>query len=56
MLINVLKVLVYELLLEKFNEKMIKQLIFLTAFYISHDNDTKTFLIWFINNCSKNIN
>ena len=34
MLTNVLRALVYELLLEKFNGKTIKQLIFLTFLYI----------------------
>jgi len=45
MLTNVLRALVYELLLEKIKGKTIKQLTFLTAFYISYDSDTKTFLI-----------
>ena len=49
-----LKVLVYELFLEIFYGKMIKQLILLTTFYIFHKNNIKTFLLWFINNCSKN--
>ena len=35
----------YELFLETFYEKMIKQLILLTAFYISYENGVKTFLI-----------
>ena len=34
---------------------MIKQLILLTAFYISYKNDVKIFLIYFINNFPKNI-
>ena len=53
MLKNVLRALVYELFLEIFYEKIIKQLILLTAFYISHKNDLKTCLILFINNCPK---
>ena len=31
-----------------------KQLIILTVFYISHENDIKTFLKWFIN--KENVN
>ena len=41
---NALRVLVYELFLETFYEKMIKQLIFLTDFYIFHENCVKNFL------------
>ena len=37
-----------------FYEKMIKQLIFLTIFYISYENGVKNFLIWFIKNYPKN--
>ena len=40
-LMNALRVLVYELFLETFYEKMIKQLIFLTIFYISHKSNVK---------------
>ena len=40
-----LRVLVYELFLEIFYGKMIKQLILLTTFYISHENGVKAFLI-----------
>jgi len=43
MLMNVLKVLVYELFLEIFYEKMTKQLILLIGFNISHKNNIKTF-------------
>ena len=40
---NALKALVYKLFLEIFYEKIIKQLIFLTTFYISHENGVKNF-------------
>ena len=53
MLMDVLRVWVYELFLETFYGKKIMQLIFLTAFYISHESCVKTFPIWFINNCPK---
>ena len=53
MLKNALRALVHKLFLEIFYEKMIKQLILLTFFYISHKSDVKTFLIWFINNCPR---
>ena len=43
-LTNVLRILIYELFLETFYEKMIKQLIFLTDFYIFHENCVKNFL------------
>ena len=33
--------------------KMIKHLILLITFYISHKSDVKTFLIWIINNYLK---
>ena len=48
MLKNALRALVYELFLEIFYGKIRKQLILLTNFYISHENDVKIFLIWFI--------
>ena len=38
MLMNDLKTLVYELFKKTFYGKMIKQLIFLTVFYISHES------------------
>ena len=50
---DVLRALVLELFLEKFYGKMIKQLIFLMDFYISHETHVKLKL--FINNCSKGI-
>ena len=53
MLTNALRALVYELFLETFYWKLIKQLIFLTTFYIFHGSGVKTFLIWFINNFPK---
>ena len=55
MLTNALMTLVYELFLETFSWKMIKQLIFLLAFYISHKSGDKNLLIWFINYCLKSI-
>ena len=48
-----LRVLIYELFLKTFYKKMIKQLIFLIVFYISHESSVTIFLIWFINNCLK---
>ena len=50
---NALKALVYKLFLEIFYEKIIKQLIFLTTFSISHKSDFKNFLDMVINNCPK---
>ena len=45
------KSIVYEAFLETFYEKRKKKKKFvLTVFYISHENDVKTFLKWFINN------
>ena len=38
---NALKALVYELFLETFYERMIKQLIFLTIIYIFHESCVK---------------
>ena len=52
---DTLKTLIYELFLENFYGKMIKQLIFLMDFYISHETHVKTLLKLFINNCSKSI-
>ena len=34
---------------------MIKQIIFIAVFYISCESNVKTFLVWFINNCSRDI-
>ena len=45
MLTNTLRVLIYKLFLEIFYGKIIKQLILLTFFYISHKNNVKFFLI-----------
>ena len=47
-------ILFYKLVLKSFYKKMIKQLILLTSFYIYHKNSVKIFLLWFINNFSKN--
>ena len=43
MLTNALKALVYELFLETFYGKMIKQIIFLIAFYIFYESGIKNF-------------
>ena len=43
-------VVIYELFLETFYWKLIKQLIFLTTFYIFYESNVKIFLICFINN------
>jgi len=43
MLTNALRALIYELFLQTFYKKMIKQLIFLIAFYISHESYIKIF-------------
>ena len=48
MLTNALRALVYELFLKTFYEKMIKQLIFLTIFYIFHKSCVKIFLIYLL--------
>ena len=45
MLMDVLRVLIQELFLKIFNEKMINQLIYLKIFYISQENSVKIFLI-----------
>ena len=45
MLKHALKALVYELFIDIFYEKMLKNLILLTAFYIFHKNNVKYFLI-----------
>ena len=45
MLMDVLRILIQELFLKIFNEKMINQLIFLKIFYISQENSVKIFLI-----------
>ena len=45
---NVLRALVYELFLEIFYKKMIKQLIFLQFFIFSIKVILKTFLIWLL--------
>ena len=42
---NALITLVYELFLETFSQKLIKQLIFLLAFYISHKSGDKNLFI-----------
>ena len=52
MLTNALKKLFLEIFYWE-NDKIINVL--LTAFYISHESDVKTFLLWFINHCSKDI-
>ena len=41
MLMNALMTLVYELFLETFSQKLIKQLIFLSVFYIFHKSGDK---------------
>ena len=43
MLMNALKVLVYKLFLKSYYKKMIKQLIFPIAFYISNKSGVKNF-------------
>ena len=53
-LMDTLRVLDQEPLLETFYEKMIKQLIFLMTFYIFQKNYVKLFLKWFINKNSVN--
>ena len=45
---NALRVLIYELFLEIFYEKMIKQLIFLQFFVFPIKVILKTFLIWLL--------
>ena len=45
MLMTAFKVLVYELFLTVFYKKIIKQLIFLSIFYIFHKNNIKIFKI-----------
>ena len=45
--------LIYIIFLETFYEKIKKELIFFTVFYISHKNCIKIFLKLFINKCPK---
>ena len=44
-LMDALTILIYKLFLETFYGKMIKQLIFLTDFFIVHESCVKNFLI-----------
>ena len=52
-LTEAIKTLVKKIFLKTFYGEMIKQLIFLTAFYIFHESGFKIFLKWFINKCPK---
>ena len=55
MLTNALRALIKNPVKERFYEKKKKKkaLNILTAFFISHKSDVKTFLKWIVNQCSK---
>ena len=53
MLTSALRVLVKNPVKESFYGKKKKTINVLTAFFISHKNDVKTFLKWIVNECPK---
>ena len=56
MITNTFRTLVNNPFKENFYRKRKKKVInVLTAFFISHKNDIKTFLKWIVNECSKGI-
>ena len=53
MLTSALKVLINNSVKESFYKEKKKKINVLTAFFISHKSDVKTFLKWIVNQCSK---